>query len=100
MPVIDALLTQLHRIIRPGGLLLVREHDARLELVPLLHVAHTTFNAFTGVSFRDELAEPRLFLTVQEWRTLFTTYGFQDTFVSEKQPHDPTHNVLLSFIRV
>jgi FAD/FMN-containing dehydrogenase/SAM-dependent methyltransferase len=100
MPIMNRLLKQLYRVIAPGGLLIIREHDARPELMPLLHVAHTTFNAFTGVPLQDETTERRQFLPVHCWRQLLATYGFQDTFISEKQPHDPTHNVLLSFRRM
>jgi hypothetical protein len=32
------------RVLRPGGVLIVREHDAREELIPLLDVAHSVFN--------------------------------------------------------
>ena len=77
----------------------MREHDARPELLPLLHVAHSTFNAFTRVPLEEELAELRYFKPLHRWREILHNYGFVDTGISDKQLHDPTHNVLAAFRR-
>ena len=36
---------QVKRILRPGGMFIVREHDASAELIPMLDLAHSVFNA-------------------------------------------------------
>ena len=46
----------------------MREHDARPELLPMLDLAHSVFNAVTGVDGAAERAEIRAFRPVLEWR--------------------------------
>lgn len=41
------------RVLRPGGLFIVREHDASPELMPMLDLAHSVFNAVMGVTDKD-----------------------------------------------
>ena len=43
-------LNEVYRILRKGGLFIVREHDASPEIIPVLDLAHSIFNAVTGVS--------------------------------------------------
>jgi SAM-dependent methyltransferase len=97
-PVIDVLLTNLQRIVRPGGYFILREHNATPRNLPLLHAVHFFFNAFTGVSWQEEITEIRNFQPLNCWRELLEKYGFIDTLVSERQTHDPSDNILLSFV--
>jgi hypothetical protein len=44
----------------PGGVFLVREHDLGAEVpIQMLDLAHSVFNALTGVSDEDEASEIR-----------------------------------------
>jgi SAM-dependent methyltransferase len=99
--VIDVLLSHVARILRPGGVLLLREHDATPDVLPLLHVAHLTFNAYTGVPFDEELRDQvvRHFEPLACWQQRLLKHGLVDTFVSTTQPRDPTRNFLMAFQR-
>jgi hypothetical protein len=73
-------LASIHRVLRPGGLFIVRDHDVRDEnLRALVSLAHTVFNA--------------------TWVERLDAAGFDDTGHRELQAHDPTDNVLLCFER-
>jgi SAM-dependent methyltransferase len=50
-------LADMRRALRPGGLLIVREHNAEDHLVPMCDLAHWVFNAVTGVSCEEEARE-------------------------------------------
>jgi FAD/FMN-containing dehydrogenase/SAM-dependent methyltransferase len=95
-------LKSVHRILRPGGLFITREHDLDEEktLMPMLDCAHMVFNALTGVPAKDERTEIRGFRSVLEWRLLLESCGFQDSLVYEVQPNDPTKDIMLTFIKM
>lgn len=97
--VLESLLSGVARTLKPGGLFIIREHDARPELVPLLHVAHFSFNAFTGVPYEEELRDQsiRRFRPLSCWRQMLAAHDLHDTWLSERQLHDPTINVLAAF---
>ncbi|TEB18997.1 oxidoreductase [Perkinsus sp. BL_2016] len=88
-----------YRILRPGGIFLVREHDARPELIPILDLAHSIFNAVTGVSSDDEKHEIRAFRPMAEWRRILTEVGFEDMYLYEMQHNDPTEDYMLCFAK-
>eukprot|EP01124_Arcella_intermedia_P030358 TRINITY_DN6633_c0_g1_i1.p1 TRINITY_DN6633_c0_g1~~TRINITY_DN6633_c0_g1_i1.p1 ORF type:complete len:1288 (+),score=268.88 TRINITY_DN6633_c0_g1_i1:8-3871(+) len=87
------------RILRPGGLFLFREHDGRPDLIPMLDVAHSVFNAVNGVSFEEEKAELRGFRPVEEWRTILTHFGFKDMYQYGLQDTDSTEDYMISFCK-
>jgi FAD/FMN-containing dehydrogenase len=88
-----------YRILRPGGVFLFREHDARPELIPILDLAHSIFNAVTGVSSDDEKHEIRAFRPMSEWRRIMTAVGFEDMYLYEMQHNDPTEDYMLCFAK-
>lgn len=47
-------LKEVRRVLRPGGYFIFREHNCTPELLPLLDLAHSTFNAITGVPLSEE----------------------------------------------
>ncbi|UJR14480.1 hypothetical protein I4U23_001477 [Adineta vaga] len=85
----------IHRILRPNGLFLFREHHAYEELKPLLDVAHMVFNAVTRVDYESEINEIRAFRTIEQWRSCLRQAGFQDTFVYNEQEDDPTDDIMI-----
>eukprot|EP00761_Pharyngomonas_kirbyi_P001944 gb/GECH01001948.1/.p1 GENE.gb/GECH01001948.1/~~gb/GECH01001948.1/.p1 ORF type:complete len:1428 (+),score=196.76 gb/GECH01001948.1/:1-4284(+) len=87
----------IRRILRPGGILLFREHDAREELVPVLDMAHMIFNVVTGVSPEDEAKEIRAFRTLENWRKIATKIGLEDMMLYGLQHDDPTEDFMLCF---
>ena len=90
-------LSEIRRILRPGGLFIVREHDATPDLMPMLDLAHSVFNAVNGVSCRDERSELRAFRPVVEWRRIIEAAGFVDTMLYEVEEGDPTKDEMLCF---
>jgi SAM-dependent methyltransferase len=85
------------KILRQDGIFIVREHDATSELIPLADVAHSTFNAITGVSIEEEQKEIRAFRTIKEWKEILTSFGFEDLHVMELQDDDPTEDYMICF---
>ena len=98
---IPNLLAAVHRMLRPGGVFLLREHDLDNEcrLLPMLDCAHMVFNAVTGVRVEVERQELRCFRPLAHWREIVAQAGFEDAQVYELQPHDPTVDVMLSFTK-
>lgn len=96
---IQSFLSIIYRILKPGGLFIVREHDLdeNLTLLPMLDCAHMVFNAGTNVSLENEKNEIRGFRSVLEWRKIIESAGFEDTLVYEMQPNDPTIDIMMCF---
>mmetsp|Transcript_6374 Transcript_6374/g.9373 ORF Transcript_6374/g.9373 Transcript_6374/m.9373 type:complete len:1657 (-) Transcript_6374:302-5272(-) len=102
-------LTEVLRMLKPGGLFIIREHDLKLTSTensgdgkapyPMLDLAHSVFNAVTGVTVKDEMEEIRAFRSVLEWRKILESVGFEDTFVYEVEDGDPTWDEMLCFCK-
>ena len=92
-------LTEVHRVLRPGGLFIVREHDATETLIPVLDLAHSIFNVVTGVSVTQEREEIRAFRPILEWRKIIESVGLTDTFVYEMEKGDPTWDEMMCFVK-
>jgi len=88
-----------HRILRPGGCFITREHDLDKDrkLIPMLDCAHMVFNALTGVSAPLERDEIRGFRSLSDWRDIIESVGFRDTMIYEMQPNDPTVDMMMCF---
>lgn len=92
-----AFLREVSRVLRPGGLFIVREHNANPELLPMLDLAHSVFNAVTGVSARAERNEIRAFRPLLEWRRIIEGFGLVDTMLYEMEAGDPTRDEMMCF---
>lgn len=92
-------LAEVMRILRPSGLFIVREHDASEALIPMLDLAHSVFNAVTGVSARSERTEIRAFRPVLEWRKLIESAGFIDSMLYAMEAGDPTLDEMMCFVK-
>jgi FAD/FMN-containing dehydrogenase len=88
-------------IVRPGGYLVVREHDVcEREMHDFVSLAHCVFNAGLGESWAANAAELRLFAPVDTWIARIEAAGFVHTGERLVQDGDPSHNVLLAFRRL
>jgi FAD/FMN-containing dehydrogenase/SAM-dependent methyltransferase len=97
---LDAFIASLRRVIRPGGLLVLRDHDvADDDMRALVSLAHAVFNAGLGVPWETNAKEPRHFRTVAEWVDILRRHGFEQDGEGVLQDHDPTLNTLLCFHR-
>ena len=92
-------LAHVYRVLRPGGLFIVREHDATEELIPMCDAAHWVFNAVTGVSAADERTEVRAFRPILEWRKVLQGAGFCDSMLYDVEAGDPTQDEMMCFYK-
>jgi FAD/FMN-containing dehydrogenase/SAM-dependent methyltransferase len=101
-------LREVSRILRPGGLFIFREHDLNLDCsrdqrdgcpVEMLDLAHSVFNAVTGVVAADELAEVRAFRPLDEWRAIVGGVGLVDMMMRGLEEGDPTLDEMLCFAK-
>jgi SAM-dependent methyltransferase len=93
-------LASVHRVLRPGGLFVVRDHDVRGEdLRALVSLAHTVFNAGLGEPWAANMAERRHFESAQTWVRRLAQAGFDDSGQRLLQDGDPTDNTLFCFAK-
>ncbi|HQR35964.1 MAG TPA: FAD-binding protein [Blastocatellia bacterium] len=91
-------LRSIHRILRPGGIFIVRDHDVSSpEMNAFVSLAHTVFNAGLGASWDVNQQELRFFASVKDWVQRLESAGFQDTGHRLLQANDPSDNVLMAF---
>jgi len=101
-------LLEIWRVLQDGGLFIFREHDLQLENldaatsstsapVPMLDIAHSVFNAVTGVSVQDEQNEIRAFRPLPEWRCMMEKLGFNATMQYGLERKDCTCDFMLCF---
>ena len=81
------------------GLFIFREHDATPDLIPMLDLAHSVFNAVTGATVQEERTEIRAFRPIQQWRDILTAAGFTDTYLYEMEEGDPTVDEMHCFCK-
>lgn len=94
-----AIIASVRRILKPNGMFIIREHDARPDLIPILNAAHNIFNAVTGETLENEQNETRQFRTCREWIRLMTQNGFTDAGVYDMQANDTTQDFMMCFRR-
>jgi ubiquinone/menaquinone biosynthesis C-methylase UbiE len=96
----SAFLASVHRVLRPGGLFIVRDHDVTTpEMRTFVSLVHTVFNLGLGVPWETNFEEPRYFASADEWVQRLHSAGFNDTGARLLQENDPTRNVLMSFTK-
>jgi SAM-dependent methyltransferase len=93
--------SSLRRVLRPGGHLLVREHDVDApEMDTFVALAHDVFNAGVGIGWEDNARQLRHFRSVSSWSEWIEAQGFKVLARTEVQAGDPTDNTLLCFEKV
>lgn len=98
---LEPFIAGIRRVLRPGGKLLLREHDVvDPTMDAVVSLAHDVFNAGTDVSWADNQAEIRKFRSVADWKALLEGQGFRVASAPEAQAGDPTNNLLLAFAKV
>lgn len=97
---LEAFVASLARVVRPGGLLVLRDHDVGdAYLRALVSLAHAVFNAGLGVPWETNARELRHFRTIDAWVEVLARHGFVAEGPRLLQDHDPTRNTLLCFRR-
>jgi len=97
---IDAFVQSIARVLRPGGLFILRDHDVRDERMrSLVALAHTVFNAGLGEPWDVNVRERRHFAPIDHWCQLLARAGLRDSGARLAQRHDPSDNLLMSFVK-
>lgn len=97
---LDAFLIDIRRVLRDGGRFLLVDHDVVDEdSMAMAHMAHTIFNAVTGVSLQEEMSELRHFRPISEWRERLAKQGLasgdKGPDVSMIREGDPSRNRMI-----
>lgn len=91
----------IHRVLKPGGTFILRDHNAADENVTALaHVVHSLVNAANKDSWKIENSEVRNFHDLPYWQSLLERNGFRLVSDGMVRPGDPTQNTLLRFEKV
>lgn len=97
----QAFISSVRDVIRPGGTLILRDHDVRNEnLRRTAALAHDTFNAGTDETWQFNASELRNFYSLQFIIDYLEELGFRHRGKTLFQPGDPTRNGLTAFTRV
>jgi len=100
LPLRQEFLGQLRTVLRPGGVLIVRDHNARDEgMLRMVGLAHDVFNMGTGESWQYNERELRNFYSLATLDQMLTAAGFRAEGKRLLQPGDPTINTLMKYVR-
>ncbi len=98
---LNAYIQSIHRILRKGGLFIMRDHDVTTqEMTTFVSLVHTVFNLGLGVSWETDSSEYKSFKSIDEWSTLISSFGFIDAGERILQDNDPSANTLISFTKM
>lgn len=97
---LEAFVGSLRRVLRPGGRLLLREHDVTdPTMLAIVALAHDVFNAGVELTWAENAAQLRHFRSVGEWDALLAGHGFTRQPGAQLQDGDPTANTLLLYTK-
>lgn len=98
---LDGYMQSIKRILRKGGLFIIRDHDVKTpEMATFISVVHTVFNLGLNISWETDSAEFKSFKSFDEWSKIISSYGFQDSGQRILQDKDPSDNTLGAFIKL
>jgi FAD/FMN-containing dehydrogenase len=97
---LDAFVRSIARVLRPGGIFVLRDHDVRDERMrAFVALAHTVFNAGLGTPWEANASERRHFAPITHWTAVLADVGLRDTGARIAQAHDPSDNLLMAFAK-
>ncbi len=97
---LDGFVRSLWRILRPGGFLILRDHDVTTPAMKtLVSLTHAVSNAGAGISWEQNREERRHFTSVEERSRYLAARGFRDAGKRLLEANDPTDNTLMLFVR-
>lgn len=101
LPKLDAFVVSLHRSLRPGGRMIVRDHDVNSPAMNrMVALAHDVFNMGLGTPWPVNQGELRHFTANAELVAYLEARGFKSDRRRLLQQGDPTQNALMVFTRV
>lgn len=97
----DGFVKSVHRVLRPGGKLILRDHDVNsISMNRIVALAHDVFNMGLGADWRVNQEEIRNFTSMAEIVRYLERFGFKATGRPIAQEGDPTQNMLMMFTKV
>jgi SAM-dependent methyltransferase len=98
---LDGYIKSIHRVLRKGGLFIMRDHDVKTpEMATFVSLVHTVFNLGLKVSWETDRSEFKSFKPIEQWSGLISAYGFKDTGARILQDKDPSDNTLVAFVKL
>lgn len=95
---LNMVLAMANLILRPGGHIIIREHDCTSPEVELMAgLAHDVFDVATGVSWGENSRDVQNFHSIDEWESMFAKHGFRRMHRGLLQTGDPSMNTLVIF---
>jgi SAM-dependent methyltransferase len=95
---LDEFVRSIHRILRPGGLFIIRDHDAGTEeMKTFCSLVHTVFNLGFNVPWAENQREFKSFASAATWANYVVERGFRDLGPRLLQHNDPSINTLMAF---
>jgi FAD/FMN-containing dehydrogenase/uncharacterized membrane protein YhaH (DUF805 family)/SAM-dependent methyltransferase len=93
-------LKSINRILRKGGLFIIRDHDVKTEEMRVfVSLVHTVFNLGLNETWNKSDSEHKSFKSIEEWSKIICSHGFSDTGARILQQNDPSDNTLAAFIK-
>lgn len=97
----DQFVKSLHRALRPGGRMIVRDHDvSSRKMNHMVALAHDVFSMGLGLEWSLNQQEIRNFTSVSELSKYLGKMGFKSDGRTIMQEGDPTKNALMVFTKV
>lgn len=98
---LDGFVRSLHRVLRPGGRMVVRDHAVDSPIMNhRVALAHDVFNLGLNAPWTVNREEIRHFTSLDGLRTYLAARGFRPEAGEIYQPGDPTRNALMVFSKV
>jgi len=98
----DGFVLSVHRVLKPGGKLLLRDHDVdSADMNHMVALAHDVFNMGLGLPWEQNQREIRNFTSIPQITRYLEGCGFRavDSRRTLLQAGDPTHNALMEFVK-
>jgi SAM-dependent methyltransferase len=97
---LDGFVASLHRMLRPGGRLIVRDHDVDSpRMNRMVALAHDVFNMGLGADWGLNHQEIRNFTSIAQLTAFLGRSGFRREPRTAFQAGDPTRNGLMLFVK-
>jgi len=99
----DAFVRSVARVLRPGGRLILRDHDVNSDdMNRMVALAHDVFNMGLGLPWQSNQREIRNFTSLAAMVSYLDGFGLKSVSAHhpEFQAGDPTHNGLMEFVKI